>query len=85
MILFGYKEQLDLLTCPLHSYVDELKWRKLACSIITNSENTTLMNFQRNEFWKKQECQDIVLHSVICSMNMISVNVAVSWIEVIEP
>ena len=32
------------------------------------------------EYCEKQECQDIILYSVICSTNTISVNVAVSGV-----
>ena len=62
---------------------------KLVCSMITISEIATLINSSSIEMilchdCKQQKCQDIIYMNfliVICSVNMISVNVAVLQIE----
>ena len=65
------------------------KGEKLACSMITISENATLrtpatMKLILCHYCEQQECQDIIFYLlliVICSINMISVSVAVLQIE----
>ena len=65
------------------------KGEKLACSVITISDNAALRTPATIKMilfhdCEQQECQDIIFHLlliVICSINTISVSVAVLQIE----
>ena len=61
---------------------------KLACSMITISESAALKNSSSIEMFLCHDCEQQILQDiismnflVICSMNMIGVNVAVLQIE----